>query len=293
MLGSFVVLYLFLGGCGAGVLLTATVWSLLFHRTRTRTRQQTRTFDGLIGCLYAAGLVLLAAAALCLLLDLGRPQRFLLLFLRPTLSLLSAGSFLLLAALLTAGLLTALRFAGLVRSTGWTRRSLEVICALLAVGLMVYTGLYMAWMEAVPLWNNAALPLLLALSSASSGVAVVLLAVPFVRDSHLLSGWVGALHRLHHMLLILECVTLAAFLGLAVADPFARPSLLTLLSPDAVGLWFAVGFGGFGIAAPLGAEAARGLLGRDSPLLMAEVLCVVGGLILRFCLVLAGSHWLG
>ncbi|MEC4184588.1 NrfD/PsrC family molybdoenzyme membrane anchor subunit [Adlercreutzia sp. R21] len=293
MLGSFVVLYLFLGGCGAGVLLTATAWSLLFHCTRTRTRQQTCAFAMLLGRLYATGFVLLVVAALCLLLDLGRPQRFLLLFLRPTPSLLSVGSFLLLAALLTAGLLTALRFVGTMRSAGWVRRALEVVCSLLAVGLMVYTGLYMAWMEAVPLWNNAALPLLLALSSASSGVAVVLLAVPFARDNYLLGGWTGALHRLHRVLLILECATLAAFLGLALSDPFARPSLLTLLSPDAEGLWFAVGFGGFGIVAPLGAEVARGLLGRDSPLLVAEVLCVAGGLILRFCLVLAGSHWLG
>ena len=34
--------------------------------------------------------------------------------------------------------------------------------------------------------------------------------------------------------------------------------------------------------------AERGAAARAS-----EVLCVLGGLILRFCLVLAGSHWLG
>ena len=33
MLGTFVVLYLFLGGAGAGALFVAAVWSLLFHRT--------------------------------------------------------------------------------------------------------------------------------------------------------------------------------------------------------------------------------------------------------------------
>ena len=37
MLGTFVVLYLFLGGAGAGALFVAAVWSLLFHRTVTRT----------------------------------------------------------------------------------------------------------------------------------------------------------------------------------------------------------------------------------------------------------------
>ena len=43
------------------------------------------------------------------------------------------------------------------------RRVLEAAAAALACGVMLYTGLYMAWLEAVPLWNNAALPVLLAL----------------------------------------------------------------------------------------------------------------------------------
>ncbi len=44
MLGTFVVLYLFLGGAGAGALFVAAVWSLLFHRTVTRTFEQSRAF---------------------------------------------------------------------------------------------------------------------------------------------------------------------------------------------------------------------------------------------------------
>ena len=44
MLGTFVVLYLFLGGCGAAALFVTAVWSLLFHRTETRTFQQSRAF---------------------------------------------------------------------------------------------------------------------------------------------------------------------------------------------------------------------------------------------------------
>ena len=48
-----------------------------------------------------------------------------------------------------------------------------------------------------------------------------------------------------------------------------------------------------GIVVPFGAEAARPFMGRTAPVAAAEVLCLFGGLILRFCLVLAGSHWLG
>ena len=49
MLGTFVVLYLFLGGVGAGALFVAAVWSLLFHRTVTRTFEQSRAFRALAG----------------------------------------------------------------------------------------------------------------------------------------------------------------------------------------------------------------------------------------------------
>ena len=66
MLGTFVVLYLFLGGCGAAALFVTAVWSLLFHRTETRTFQQSRAFWDLAGKLYLASFGLLALSAFCL-----------------------------------------------------------------------------------------------------------------------------------------------------------------------------------------------------------------------------------
>ena len=44
---------------------------------------------------------------------------------------------------------------------------------------------------------------------------------------------------------------------------------------------------------PFAAETLRPFTGRVAPVAASEVLCLFGGLILRFCLVLAGSHWLG
>ena len=65
MLGTFVVLYLFLGGCGAAALFVTAVWSLLFHRTETRTFQQSRAFWDLAGKLYLASFGLLASCWSC------------------------------------------------------------------------------------------------------------------------------------------------------------------------------------------------------------------------------------
>ena len=242
--------------------------------------------------MYLAGFGLLALSALCLLIDLGSPHRFFLLFLRPTTSLLSVGSFVLLATLLASGLLAAFHALGWP-APSWARKGLEALCAVLAAVLMVYTGLYLAWMEAVPLWNNAALPALFTLSSFSSGAAIVLLLVPYVRDWTLLSGWVDGLHRTHLVVLGLEFLALVAFVVLAATNPFAGPSLAQLISPAGQGSWFIAGFVLGGIIVPFGAEAARPFAGRTAPVAAAEVLCLFGGLILRFCLVLAGSHWLG
>lgn len=293
MLGSFVVLYLFLGGCGAGVLMAASIWSLVLYRTGGQSSRQSCACIALIGKLYLTALVILALASLCLLLDLGRPQRFLLLFLRPMPSLLSVGSFVLLATLIGAGCLVAVHLVGDARGIWRVHGVLEALCVLLSATLMVYTGLYMAWMEAVPLWNNPALPVLLAASSASSGLAVVFLVVPFVRDWALLDRWVNVLHRIHIVVLLIEAAALVAFVALAAADPFACRDLAALVRPEGYGAWLAVGFCGFGLLVPLVAEVARCVARTAAPLLASEVLCVAGGLILRFCLVLAGSHWLG
>lgn len=142
MLGSFVVMYLFLGGCGAGVLLVAAAWSLLFHRTRTRSRAQSRAFDGLMGILAAIAFVLLAVSAFCLLLDLGRPQRFFLLFTRPTPSLLTFGSFVLLASLGVSGVLAAAHLVAPRVVSEPLRIALEGAAVVLAFALMVYTALH-------------------------------------------------------------------------------------------------------------------------------------------------------
>ncbi|MCU7584266.1 polysulfide reductase NrfD [Adlercreutzia muris] len=292
MLGTFVVVYLFLGGCGAGVLLVTAAWSLLFHCTKTRTFGQSRALWALTGRLYLVSFTLLALSALCLLLDLGKPDRFFLLFLRPTPSLLSMGSFALLAALLVSGCLAAVHELAWPLSSG-LRKGLEVLCAVLATVLMAYTGLYLALMEAVPLWNNAAVPVLFVLSSLSSGAAIVLLLVPFSRDWPLLIGWIDGLHRAHRIVLGLELLALVAFLALAVANPFAVPALVQLISFGGQGAWFLAGFVLGGVVIPFGTEALRLFLGRAASVAATEVLCVFGGLILRFCLVLAGSHWLG
>lgn len=107
MFGTLVVFYLFLGGCGAGIMLVTAVWSLAFHRSVERSLAQTKAFDDVKARCFGAGFVVLCLAALCLLLDLGRPERMFMLFTRPTWSILTFGSYTLMANLLVGGFLVA------------------------------------------------------------------------------------------------------------------------------------------------------------------------------------------
>lgn len=290
MLGTFVILYLFLGGVGAAVLGTTCAWSLLFFRTQSRTAEQTRAFAAVRRLLFRISLIVLVAAALCLLLDLGRPEKAFLLFTRPTPSYLTVGSFVLAGCLAVAGFLVVASATSDPRRPGPFIRSVEVFCLPLTLALMLYTGLYLAWLQAVPLWDNPFLPWLLAASSLSSGLSVVLVTAPFVLDWRLLAGWTGVLHRIHGWVLLLVALLFAGFLAAAAANPFALPSLAALVAPEAGGLWLWIGFVGAGVALPLAAEGFAARLPAQVTLMGAELLCVAGGLILRFCLVMSGSH---
>lgn len=293
MLGSLVVLYLFLGGCGAAVLAISALWSLLFSRTRSRTRAQSLAFARLRGRLYAASFIVLAIAALCLFLDLGRPERVLYLFFRPTFSLISVGTFALSASLLLSAFLAVANMLGEGRVPSAVRKAVEVIALAPSAVMLAYTGLYMAWIEAVPLWSNPTLPWLLALSSLSSGAALVLVLAPFLTEWKMLAGWLLALRRAHSLTLVLEVIALVCYVAIAARDPFSAVFLAELFGASALGAWFLFGFILLGLWIPLAAEVFGAVTREVRPRVLPEVLCIAGGLILRFCLVMAGTHWLG
>lgn len=265
-------------------------WSLAFHRTLTRTQQQTDAFDTLKSRCYAVGFVMMGVAALCLLLDLGRPQLAYLLFVRPTFSILSFGSFTLLISLVVGAFLTAANLLYLPFVHARARKVAEVVCLAVSLAMMVYTGVYVGWVEAVALWSGWTVPVLFTLSSLSAGLSTVFIASAFVRDTSLLEGWSRILHRVHLGVLVLEIVALVVFVALAFVNPFAQGSLALLLDPEGFGAWFVVGLVGMGLLVPLAFEVYSAIVRRVLRLLPVDVLCIMGGLVLRFCVVWSGMH---
>ena len=293
--GWEIPVYLFLGGLAAGVMVLA---GLL--RLRLGAATLSRAARWLIWAAPAA----LSVGMLALFLDLANREHVWRFYtvLRPT-SPMSWGAWILIAiypATILFGL-AALSDDELVRLRSWRLlrpfgrllagardfgqrydRLLTRLTIGLGVALGAYTGLLLGTLAARPAWNSVVLGPLFLVSGLSTGAALMMLFPVATAEHHTLRRWdVGAIAA--------EVLLLALFLLSLAASAGAEGAA-------AVGLFFGGWFTGWfwtlvvlaGLVTPLIlelVEAQRGL----RPTRVAPVLVLVGGLSLRWILVLAGQ----
>ena len=312
MFGTPIILYLFLGGAGAGACLVLAVAGLLVPADRVtdvlprRARSGMRrafaapdVYRKLFVPTYGCALVVLLLGFACLIIDLGRVDRLLLLLLTPTFSHITVGAYSY-AACFGLALALALPWSGLVRGVPvGLIRALEVLSLPIAVAVMVYSGLLLQSLAAVPLWTVAWLPVLFVLSSVSCGIALV------VGIGHLGAAGCAFASLFRRMIacdvlvIVLEAAAVAAFLAVCggVGVPSngtaeaAVGSYLQLVAGSNAELWW-VGFIGLGLAVPLVLEAVllRMRLASRRLALGASACVLFGGFVMRFCIVEAGMH---
>lgn len=274
MFGTAVVLYMVAGG-SAAMMLVVLCGFVLARRPLPGRRA--------LGHAFICAFAVLAFAACCLAVDLGRPERFALVALHPTASAVSVGAFSLMASTALSLLLGA---SCLMLPQGAAQRGERVAAALgLVCGAVctAYTGVLLVQVGASPLWNAGLVALFVA-SSASVGVAGVRANLALsCRGGSLRGprrrGLVGA------ALLSVEVLCLAACLALGQA---AQPGcVLTLLSrPESWVLW--AGFGALGVAVPVALALATSARGRKPSALGCLLLLAslaLGAYSLRYWLV--------
>ena len=153
--GTLVIAYLFLGGASGGTFLVTATWSLALHHLYPhRSALVRRDFRLLRERIYAIATAVLAAAMLCLLWDLNYPDRALMIFAfaRPTVLTFGACA---LTALLAIGALLVLANLFHIRFfSGTVKGILEAACAILAVAVMGYTGVFLYSNVGVPFWHS-------------------------------------------------------------------------------------------------------------------------------------------
>ncbi|WP_225748684.1 NrfD/PsrC family molybdoenzyme membrane anchor subunit [Paraeggerthella sp. Marseille-Q4926] len=299
---DLIVLYLFLGGTAAGsfaVLSAVDLYAAFSFRLRfgfvgvpvgySGHRALSATQERITKTGYSISFSMVVVGMLCLLADLGRPEAFYLLFLYPTGSFVSIGTFAL--TLFSACLAVALAQSVLALPPVWERIALaaKAVGMVLAVAVMVYTGMLLENVVAVGLWRSAWLPVLFLLSALSCGCGVVLLSTCFSEGYAGTSSWVKGLSVVDLVIVVFEAVVAVACAATVNAASVERPFDALLVGDQLCAFWF--GFVGCGILIPLVIEASA-LTARknhSSGVVAAmAVLLLVGGFCLRFVLVSAG-----
>jgi protein NrfD len=279
--GWEIPVYLFLGGLVAGLLVLGALCELS-HPDRPRSRA--------LRLMPFAALGLLSLGMLALFLDLAHKlyvYRFYL-ALRWT-SPMSWGSWILIlvypvALLHGLGSLTAGQRERLL-SRRWLASPLRPLLRW-ADGarrtiLSLYTGLLLGTLAARPQWNTAVLGPLFLASGVSTGAAFLLFFKLEEHEHHFVVRWDVAA-------IVVELLLLGAMLvGFAAGDRSAQHALYHLMGGPWTGAFWALVVAA-GLLVPLALE----LLGLKRKLpfaAVASVLVLVGGLSLRFILLLAGQ----
>ncbi|MDR2715223.1 MAG: polysulfide reductase NrfD [Coriobacteriaceae bacterium] len=305
-LSLLVIAYLFLGGAGAGALLILSLLDLCTPEASSakeapalaggaaqpRNAAVNRSYrpQRLYSSFFAPGFLLAASvlvlSSLCLLFDLGHPGRVLNLFLRPTLSYLSFGTYALAAAVICGAFLAALWVMPLSRLPRKAVRCVECLGILASLVLIGYTGFLLYSMGAATLLGSLLVPLLFVLSALSCGIALLFLLAGLNGAATAYLATLSRLGRLDSLLIGLELVVLAAFVALSLRGGNNSDGALGLLQGPEAAIFFLV-LVCCGLLLPLLLENMRRLRFKNT-LIPASLAVLTGGFALRWWLVQVG-----
>lgn len=177
-----IIIYLFLGGLSAGMLVMCSIANLRIPK---------QPVEELAQCVRAPliAFITLAIGAQFIILDLGKPQSLIWGYLTfQPLSLMSWGTWGVPAVLIGNALYILavipkeqrhrlkLRFLiTLAERLAPKMRAIAKLNFTLGIFLGIYTGVLLSSFAAIPLWNNATLPILFLVSALSSGAAMIVI----------------------------------------------------------------------------------------------------------------------
>ena len=309
MFSALIVAYLFLGGSGAGALVVLCVLECLdAQRHQGQRRRALLAMAGLYGQgiggstsraphlprnFYARAwpiaLVMLATGILCLLCDIGHPERVLALVFSPEPTAVTVGSY-----ALVVSLGVACAFAGLSLFEGFdipmsAVRAVGVVGVVAGVVTISYTGILLQGMASVVFWQTPLLPAVFVLSALSCGMACVFVALAFTESRVTLVFPTSVFAMLDSAFILLEAVALAAFVAVGFMHEESRDAAQALFSGDLRWLFWG-GIVGIGLVVPFVLERLSVPEGRRFQLLWTGAFVLAGGLMLRFCVVAAASY---
>ena len=289
--------YLFLGGAGAGALVVLAVLECANVRRRfgrlpgeaTRIERAFALPDEFFARAWPVCFVALAAGMLCLLVDLGRPERLINLLTSPEPSAIVVGAYALAVALFCAGAFSLFELLDGPRirvAAVWAVAAVGVVAGLVAVA---YTGVLLQGLASVLFWQTPLLPTVFTLSSLSCGIACAFLGAAFVETRHPFTRPLARLALVDGVLVALEALVLTAYLVWALGGEGTALAAQALVAGD---LRWAF-WGGVvlcGLAVPFVLERYLTHGNSRTQLLWIAAALLAGGFVLRLCVVGAAAY---
>lgn len=309
MFSALIVAYLFLGGTGAGATVVLCALEVMdAQRHQGQRRRALVAVSGLRGGridaeevfaprlprnFYARAwpiaLVSLATGIVCLLFDIGRPDRILAFVTSPELSAVTVGAYALVAAVCVAGTFTGLSLLDGLDVAPVVVRALGIAGVAIGLVVSVYTGVLLQSMASVVLWQTPLLPAVFALSALSCGLACVFAALAFTETRQSLVAPARVFGAVDSALIAAELVALAAFVAIGLSKEGAQTSAQALVSGDLCWLFWG-GLVAAGLVVPFVLERVSVSEGRRFKLLWTAGFVLAGGLALRWCVVSAAAY---
>lgn len=268
-MGALIVIYFFLSGLGAGAFLTAAACRL-FGGEKLAKIEKTAAI---------AAPLLLMPGLLCLVIELGKPFRFLNLFLHfnPS-SVASWGVWVINVFMAISVVYAYMHLKGKLANA----RPLACAGAVFALAVGLYSGMLLYQMRGYELWHSALVPVLFLASAIASGLAAVLLLS--IRASaeqiRVLATALAVAVGVDLVLALTEIVTLAWAGG-------AKAEAGNVILSGGYGVLFIGLYLVLGLAAPLAILIWQRT--RRSVQISAAVLVLIGTLAMRFAIVMGGQ----
>jgi formate-dependent nitrite reductase membrane component NrfD len=235
---------------------------------------------------YQLATLVLVLGAVCLISDLGRPDRVLKLFLHPTLSYVSFGTYALTISIICSLVMTAIWSLPILKLPTLAVRAIEGLGIFTALVLIGYTGLLLYSMGTGSLLGSLLIPVLFVFSALSCGIALLLFIAGLGGTFHHFSTTYRRLIKLDSVLICLELVALAVFLVLAVINTNAADHALVLLRGAQAPVFYLILIG-CGLLLPLILENVPHLH-LERIVIPVAITVLVGGFTLRWILVQVG-----
>lgn len=282
--------YLFLGGTGAGFAAVLSVLELASPRWQRAGgpgfgAPRSLALPGeFFARAWPACVVVLGVGVLCLVADVGRPDRLLALFATPAPTPVAVGAWALAATLALAAAFSAAALLDGWEPPGMLMRAAALAGVAAGTVAAAYTGVLLSSLASVTAYQTPLLPAVFTLSSASCGLACVLAAIVFVESRHAYVRALGVLSGADTVVVVLEAVVLAAYAAWLAGGDATRAAGEALLSGElAPVFWGCLVTAGLG--APLVLERFLTHGNARTQLLWAAGCLLAGGLALRLCAV--------